>query len=200
MMQQHGAACSHRQQELLDRSHQRAQRQRGESRSAQETEAENQSDARNQEGLRRDLGEMMRRLGEALGDIPRPMGRAEQAMRDARDALRGNEPGEALDPQSRAIDQLQQGMQAMAEAFMEQMGEQPGRGQGPVGMTPGFGRDPLGRETGQGRFEATEGVELPGEMDLQRAREILNELRRRRGQQGRPTDELDYIDRLLRQF
>ena len=32
------------------------------------------------------------------------------------------------------------------------------------------------------------------------ARELLDELRRRAGESGRPRQELDYIDRLLRQF
>src|SRR5258708_15184255 len=43
--------------------------------------------AGDQESLRRALGEMMRKLGEAGGDIPGALGRAERAMRDAGDAL-----------------------------------------------------------------------------------------------------------------
>ena len=35
---------------------------------------------------------------------------------------------------------------------------------------------------------------------MQTAREILEELRRRLGEQVRPTLELDYIERLLRRF
>jgi uncharacterized protein (TIGR02302 family) len=204
-----------RQQELLDRSYERAQNgprpeQRG---SPGEGQGEarmqgqggrpnpNQRDAQSQEELRRQLGEMMRRLGDVLGDIPRPLGRAEQAMREAREALGQEQPLEAIDPQSRALDQLQQGMQSMAEQFMERMGQsQPQRGGGTVGMEPGYGRDPLGRRTGQNGLEALEGVELPSQMELRRAREILNELRRRRGEPERPPLELDYIDRLLRQF
>ncbi len=200
-----------RQQELLDRSYRRAQdgRQPGEQGGLNEGQrqrggspsSENQLDAQAQDGIRRELGEMMRRLGQALGDIPRPLGRAEQAMRDARDALGREQPGAAVDPQSRALDQLQQGLQAMAESFMERMGEgQPMQGSGSVGMGPGFGRDPLGRSSGNGGFEALEGVQLPDEMELRRAREILKELRRRRGEPSRPPVELDYIDRLLQQF
>jgi len=189
-----------RQQDLLDRSYQRSQegdrQNQGEGRPSQES----QGDAQQQEALRRELGDLMRRLGDALGDIPRPLGRAEQAMRDARDALNQNQPGDAIDPQMRALDQLQQGMQAMAERFMEQMGQTPGQGQGSVGMQSGQGRDPLGRESGESGIEALEGVEIPDQMELRRSREILDELRRRRGERGRPAPELDYIDRLLRQF
>ena len=116
------------------------------------------------------------------------------------DALAREAPGEAIDPQSRALDQLQQGLQAMADRFMERLGQgRPQRGSGQVGMDPG-GRDPLGRSMGEGGMEALEGVEIPDQMELRRARRILDELRRRRGERSRPPLELDYIDRLLQQF
>ena len=43
-------------------------------------------------------------------------------------------------------------------------------------------------------------VKVPDEIDMQRAREILEELRRRMGEPTRPQSELDYIERLLRRF
>jgi anti-anti-sigma regulatory factor len=43
-------------------------------------------------------------------------------------------------------------------------------------------------------------VKVPGEIDMQRARRILEELRRRFGENFRPQLELDYIERLLRDF
>ncbi len=204
------------QQELLDRSFRRSQRnqlgQQGESNRPGEQSgaapnqqgrpmrSDNLSDAEAQEALRRALGELMRELGDALNDIPRPLGNAEQAMREARDALRREAPGSAIDPQARSLDQLQQGMQAMVDRFMEQMGVQGGQQNAPTGSQAGFGRDPLGRESGQGTLESIEGVEIPNGADIKRAREILNELRRRRGEPHRPNLELDYFDRLLRQF
>ncbi len=203
------------QQELLDRSYERDREraQQGELGNEGEGQGEigrepgdgqrgaNQMDAMTQEELRQRLGDIMRQLGEMLGDIPRPLGRAERAMRDARDALSREQAGQAIDPQSRALDQLQQGMQAMVDSFMERMGQsQPQRGSGPVGMEPGAGRDPLGRSTGETGLEALEGVEIPDKMELRRARKILNELRKRRSESGRPPIELDYIDRLLQQF
>ena len=39
-----------------------------------------------------------------------------------------------------------------------------------------------------------------GEADMQRARDILNELRRRSGEQLRPLLELEYLQRLLKRF
>src|SRR3546814_6981071 len=80
---------------------------------------ENRADSQRQEQLRRQLGDLMRELGDALGEIPRPLGRAEREMRDARDALDSGQPGQAVPPQTRSLDQLQQGMQATLEQFME---------------------------------------------------------------------------------
>jgi len=200
-MMQDMESLMERQQELLDRSFRQSQRPQPNGDDSMSGQGESGGDARRQEDLRRDLGEMMRRLGDMLGDIPRALGRAERAMRDARDALEANRYGDAVDPQARALDQLQQGMQSMADQFMEKlMGEQGPRGTGQVGAQPGRGRDPLGRQPGDSGVEALEGVQIPDQMELRRAREILDELRRRRGERQRPDFELDYIDRLLKQF
>jgi hypothetical protein len=56
--------------------------------------------------------------------------------------------------------------------------------------------DPLGRgQNGPGNM-----IKLPDANDLARARDILQELRRRAGQRSRPQQELDYLDRLLKEF
>lgn len=169
-----------------------------------------QRQAERQEALRRQLGDIMRRMGEAGGEIPRPLGRAERAMRDAGQALQQGQPGSAVPPQTQAMDELQQGMQAMAEQMMQQMqqmmmGAQPGMMPGgqPGQADPrqvGRNRDPLGRRPpSQGTVDNND-VKIPEEADLQRSREILDELRRRSGEFDRPRPERDYIDRLLRQF
>jgi hypothetical protein len=43
-------------------------------------------------------------------------------------------------------------------------------------------------------------VQVPEQMEEARTRAIQEELRRRGADRGRPQQELDYIDRLLRQF
>ena len=43
-------------------------------------------------------------------------------------------------------------------------------------------------------------VKIPGEIDVQRVRRILEELRRRLGDPQRPQIELDYIERLLKDY
>ena len=158
--------------------------------------------AAEQEGLRRALGEMMRRLGEAGAEIPGALGQSELRMRDARDALGQGQPGQALGPQGEALDLMRQAGQAMVES-MQQQGQgmaqgQPGQGQGP-GM-PGQGRDLLGRELPGGYGLNGDDVDVPTEAELGRAREVLDEIRRRSGENNRPKAERDYYDRLLDRF
>jgi hypothetical protein len=43
-------------------------------------------------------------------------------------------------------------------------------------------------------------VKIPGDIDVQRARRILEELRRRLGDPSRPQEELDYLERLLKDY
>jgi uncharacterized protein (TIGR02302 family) len=220
----------HRQQQLLDKSFrqsrqgqqqgqgqgqrgqrqpgQRGQGQMGQGGQPQPGEGQDGDSAGDQEALRRQLGEMMRQLGEQAGDIPQALGRAERAMRGAADALQRGEPGSAIGPQSEALDQLQQAARSMAERMMGEMGN--GR---PDGTDPGEGgprqadRDPLGRLNPQDH--ANGGVDEGGRMRLgdpvnnyavEKAKGILDELRRRAGERSRPEIERDYIDRLLKQF
>ncbi len=153
--------------------------------------------------LRRDLGELMREFGDTFGEIPDNLGMAERAMRDAEIELDLDMPGEAMGYQQEALDQLQEGMQQMAE-MMAQQGMMR-FGQNMMPMQPGQGprpaqRDPLGRAAPEDRGLDTGDVDLPDEAEIKRAREILEELRRRAGEAFRPLEELDYIERLLRRF
>lgn len=158
-----------------------------------------------QEALRRALGDVMRQIGEMTGDIPEALGRAEQAMRSSEQALGQGQPGEAIGPQTRALDALQQGMQGFVDQMMEQMAQGQGQGQG---QQPGQmlqqmlseGQDPLGRPMPNAGGADTNSVDIPNQSELQRAREILQELRRRLGEHERPELELDYIERLLERF
>jgi hypothetical protein len=87
----------------------------------------------------------------------------------------------------------------MAQQMM--MGQQPGQMPGqPQMQQSNRGRDPLGRNPPSVGPSDSNDVRIPEQSDLQRAREILDELRRRAGEFNRPQLELDYIDRLLRRF
>lgn len=152
-----------------------------------------------QERLRRGLGELMMRWGESGMTIPRPLGRAELSMRGASRALRENRPGDAVGPQTEAVDQMQQGAQAMLESLLQQLGQvsrRPGENRGLFGGE----RDPLGRGfLGRG-YQDDGRTRVPDEAALQRSREILEELYRRAGELDRPAGERAYIRRLLRRF
>jgi hypothetical protein len=62
------------------------------------------------------------------------------------------------------------------------------------------GSDPLGRHR-QGKIPRDDGsTKIPAQSDAQRAREILDEVRRRANESTRPPPELDYLRRVLRQY
>ena len=150
-----------------------------------------------QEQLRRMLGEFMRQMGEQTGQIPGGFGRAEQAMRDAIDALQRGQANPAVGAESEALDQLQEAGRAMARDMARQMGM--GQPQQDNFNQPDNRFDPLGRPPG-GHGLDTQDVAIPDETDLQRARRIRDELRQRSGDRARPTFERDYIERLLERF
>ncbi len=159
-----------------------------------------------QEALRRALGEMMRRMGDGLGDIPDPLGRAERAMNDAARNLRQDRPGGAIAPQTEALDQLQQAAREFAQQMQQRLGNALGQGDarddefGFGQRRDGVERDPLGRPLANGGTYDQGDVKIPDNNTMQKAREILDELRRRAGERDRPQIELDYIDRLLQRF
>jgi hypothetical protein len=60
--------------------------------------------------------------------------------------------------------------------------------------------DPLGRPMRGHDYGDNAGVKVPDLIDAQRARRIIEELRKRFGDMGRPQEELDYIERLLKDY
>lgn len=190
------------QQQLLDESHQQSQR-RGQQQmqgSPEQGEGQMQAQAEMQDRLRRELGEMMRELANQMGDLPSNLGHAEQAMREAGEALREGDAEGAIGPQTEALSQLQQGLQQMADQYMQQFIPGPGQGQGRRGARPGENLDPLGRQPGNASGDGADRIDIPEAGEMNRSRQILDELRKRRGETNRPPIERDYLDRLLEQF
>lgn len=136
------------------------------------------------------------------GDDDGGLDSADSAMGDAGSKLgEGNADG-AVDSQGKALDAMRKGAQKMAEAM--QQGDGDGQGDGPGNragrqQSGGNQTDPLGRPL-HGREFDDYTVKIPGEIDVQRVRRILEELRRRLGDPSRPQIELDYIERLLKDF
>ncbi len=103
--------------------------------------------------------------------------------------------GKAVDAQGRALQAMRDG----AQGLQQQM-QGGGQGYQATGRRPGDpreGRDPLGREQGDWRG-ATEGALNGGPDVAARARRVLEELRRRLSDPNRPSEERDYLERLLR--
>jgi uncharacterized protein (TIGR02302 family) len=206
-----------KQQQLRDRTFQQGQDQRRDRQRGQRGQ-QGQDDQRNQMGELRDsqqaLREQLKKLMEELrkrgfgqgqqgqGEMDQ-LGRAGEAMGEAEGELgEGNADG-AVDSQGRALEALRRGAQNLAQS-MQQQGM---IGPGPNGQPGRLGQpraqqetDPLGRPLRGRDYGDDATVKVPGEIDVQRARRILEELRRRFGESFRPQLELDYIERLLHDY
>ncbi len=186
------------QEELLNRTYEESLQRGQDGRQGQGGEMAAESAL--QEAMRRQLGEIMRQLGEVTGEIPNAFGRAEGAMRRSTRALDANRPGAAVPPQTEALDQLREGAREATEQMMQQFGgTMNAAGQGQPSMQPAQ-NDPFGRRTEGSQGTTQSDVDIPTETDLQKARRILEELRRRAGERDRPPVERDYIERLLEPY
>ena len=203
-----------RQQNLADRNFRRSQQNRpgqgrpgqpnmgGRQPGQQGTPDEGGDDAAEQEALRGELSEMMRQLQNMMGESPGAFGRAERAMRDAAEQLGRGNSGRALRPHMDALDQLRAGARELVQRMQEAMAQGEGEGESDNADPAESQRDPDGRpqsNNGQVSPDARD-VRIPGELDIQRSREILDELMSRAGERFRPRIERDYIDRLLKRF
>ncbi|MGH6865116.1 MAG: TIGR02302 family protein [Methyloceanibacter sp.] len=147
-----------------------------------------------QQELRDKLQSLIDRFRMEGGDAPNQFEGAKEAMDDAKEAIGEPNLDRAAQNQSLALDRLRKGAQSMAQQMMESGEMQAGQGPG------SNGRDPLGRPDRSNRPDLGLSVRVPDEIDIQRAREVLDEVRRRLGDPSRPTLELDYLERLIRSF
>jgi len=160
-----------------------------------------------QELARRGMGQKGDKGQQGLGDDGQGdgedgLGAADSAMGDADGRLGEGNADSAVDSQGQALEGLRKGARSLAEAM--QQGDGDGQGDGPgnrASRQQGSGNqsDPLGRPL-RGREYGDDLVKIPGEIDVQRVRRILEELRRRLADPQRPQIELDYIERLLKDY
>ncbi|MBU6507568.1 MAG: TIGR02302 family protein [Alphaproteobacteria bacterium] len=187
-----------RQEQLLDRTFRQSQ-------TGMSQRGNTGGGAAAQDALRQDLGDLMRKLGENGGTAPAPLAHADRAMGDAADALRRGNSVQAVGPQSEAVDALQQAARALAQQMHgREMGALGNPGENDL---PQMRRDPFGRllPADEGNGSANDGGvmrmgKVQNDYALEKAKQILDELRRRAGEPDRPAIEHDYIDRLLREF
>jgi uncharacterized protein (TIGR02302 family) len=174
--------------------------------------------------LMQQFGDLTGQVPPSLGEADTAMRDAARQLAEGNDAGAGDAEQKAIEALQKGGREMGQ---AMAKQFGQQNGqdgsEQEGDGDGPMGLTlhdgqgdeqgngyrhgppPGraqSGRDPLGRRYGQGSSGADESadVTVPEERERQRTQAIQEELRHRGAERERPQMELDYIDRLLKQF
>ncbi|WP_209016358.1 TIGR02302 family protein [Roseibium sp. RKSG952] len=156
-----------------------------------------------QQALRDELSRQEQGLpgaGTEEGEAAREaLGRAGRAMDEAEEALRSEDLAEAIDRQSEAMEALREGMRALGEAMAQNQQNQPGQGT-QEGDMQANNRDPLGRNPGAAGSISTDENLLQGEDVYRRARELLDEIRRRTGETDRPKIELEYLKRLLERF
>ena len=158
----------------------------------------------NQRGQQGQQGQQPGQDGDQqAGDDGDNLGAADNAMGDASGKLGEGNPDGAVDAQGQALDALRKGAQNLADSMQQQDGEGQGNALGSrAGRQQGNGQqsDPLGRPLHGKDFGDDLTVKIPGEIDVQRVRRILEELRRRAADPQRPQIELDYIDRLLKDY
>ena len=162
--------------------------------------------AKRQKALRDRLEKLQKRLDAAAAGANGLDG-AQNAMRDAENALGQGPSGTdgAVNAEGRAVEALRDGAQKLAESMRGEAegsgaGEEAGEGEdgnGPQGQFgDAEGTDPLGRPAESLRgFDPS--ARFPG---AERARRVLEELRRRLGEPARPREEMDYLERLLRRY
>lgn len=184
--------------------------QQGEGANEQPGGGEGQSQSQNLADRQRALEDELARQRNGLPGAGTPEGdaaresldRAGRAMDQAADALeQGDIPG-ALDRQAQAMEDLREGMRNLEDAMRrEAQSRQPGQQGRLAGDPNGEERsDPLGRRPGGSGATATDDPLEDREDVYRRAQELMDELRRRAGENERPEIERDYLRRLLDLF
>lgn len=158
--------------------------------------------AQRQEALRREFeksqkgqdGKGGQGAGEGQDEAAEKLGKAGQAMREAEEALRRGDVGKAREAQDEALRAMREGADALSKNASKDGGKD-----GQMADDGQGARDPLGRRVGAG-VDGGDDIGLPETMQRERAREILDELRRRAQDPRRPESEREYLRRLLERF
>ncbi|MDX8435373.1 TIGR02302 family protein [Mesorhizobium abyssinicae] len=140
------------------------------------------------EQLKKGLEGMGMEPNEGFGEAGKSMGNAEQALGEG-------EGDQAVGHQGRALEALRRGAKDMMKQLQAMQGDQGGSEQG--GRQQDADRDPLGRPRATRGPDDGNSVKVPDEIDVQRARQILEAIRKRLGNALSPDIERSYLERLL---
>ncbi len=151
--------------------------------------------AQQQQELREKLGKIANDMAEKEQDPPPQLGTADQGMKSAQQKLGQEEWPQAKSEQNKTLQALKDMAEKMKQQLQKQLTFLPSGGQeGKEGQE----RNPFSRpDKDKGKGAVDDKVKVPDEQDVQKARKILDELRKRSGEYERPKDERGYIDRLL---
>ncbi|MER8828511.1 TIGR02302 family protein [Mesorhizobium sp. M0938] len=138
--------------------------------------------------LRKGLEGMGLEPNEGFGDAGKSMGNAEQALGDS-------DGDQAVGHQGRALEALRKGAKDMMKQLQAMQGDE-GEGER-GGRQQNADRDPLGRPRATEGPDFGDSVKVPDEIDVQRARQILEAIRKRLGNALSPDIERSYLERLL---
>jgi uncharacterized protein (TIGR02302 family) len=155
-----------------------------------DTSQQRQLDHR-QKQLRDQLESLQQRAAPPDGEAPKGLGEADEAMKQAEQALRKGNDDDAMEAQGRALEGLRKGASEMsAQARQGSPGDNEGQpDEKDGGMRGQNGEGPFGQASRRNNVDATA---------AQKARKVLEELRRRLSDPSRARDELDYLERLIR--
>jgi len=194
------------QQQLLDQTFQRlrskaSSRPRAQLDTPGDANDQSSTGANQQKHVRAELVEIMKRANEVLGNIPRSLDTADQSMTHAIEALQDSRASDALANQTTALEALNHAIDHVNGVLAQRLsrllgvkGSNPEEFEdGPADLFGGSGAD------GTGGF-GHGSLKIPDKRSLKRAHQIIEELRRKAGEGHRTRIELDYFDRLLRQF
>ncbi|TIS91026.1 TIGR02302 family protein [Mesorhizobium sp.] len=140
------------------------------------------------EQLKKGLEGMGLAPNEGFGEAGRSMGNAEQSLGEG-------DGDQAVGHQGRALEALRKGAKDMMKQLQAMQGDQGGSGEG--GRQQDADRDPLGRPRTTRGPDDGNSVRVPDEIDVQRARQILEAIRKRLGNALSPDIERSYLERLL---
>ncbi|TJV26681.1 MAG: TIGR02302 family protein [Mesorhizobium sp.] len=138
--------------------------------------------------LKKGLEGMGMEPNEGFGEAGKSMGNAEQALGEG-------EGDAAVGHQGRALEALRKGAKDMMKQMQAMQGDQGGGEEG--GRQQNADRDPLGRPRASQGPDFGDSVKVPDEIDVQRARQILEAIRKRLGNALSPDIERSYLERLL---
>ncbi|MBZ9843682.1 TIGR02302 family protein [Mesorhizobium sp. CA5] len=145
--------------------------------------------------LQSELDQLKKGL-EGLGMEPNEgFGEAGKSMGNAEQSLGQGDGDQAVGHQGRALEALRRGAKEMMKQMQAMQGDQGGSEQG--GRQQDADRDPLGRPRATNGPDDGTSVKVPDEIDVQRARQILDAIRKRLGNALSPDIERSYLERLL---